>query len=798
MNNKIVQASLCLILTILPIIGIKAHTFDFTYDTGDIFVVNGISYVLHEDNFYSYSMKETAAVVVPPTTGCYGGDIILPETVTINDIEYPVYLATKHIWDADKEEFKGPFVKNEDITSIDISNLRQKIIEAYTFLECKNLTSIKFPKNLSEVENDALSYTGFDELDIPAKIGYFAGGENLRKIRIRKASYTCDFSLCKNLEAIVYLDRQVGDFKYTLPETMNHQVAFYTYSGSDPSYGCDFFGNSFTGISRPIENKYIKPHILLSSNYAVKITEMTIGQVTLSKVAVPFGDAISNEEFKVEAKRDSYDRLTYNSSQGIVSFPIKPWECVDCTIKFNNSKVNSFLYFRTFSPVVTKTEDIGFNKAKIILKAHFDTKYDGWQLGTIHILDSDYSSLGTAKTITLNKGEFEAVFELKKLTPGNHYSPCYVSYNPYVSISSVMFRIPGNGFITRGIGLYVNGLSVGPTMIDYKFGYSVPGDVIISNTKMSFNGTVLTENTGRKYGLSPKSRYTLSGYVEYKVPGEGIITETVSKDITLKELTLTTSAPKIVASQVAVVRAQTNAEDGESNIGFEWRKIDAPDLIPSNSAYGQTFGGNVEGRIVNLNASTYYKVRAFYKSIDGDYTQYGEWIGFDPSDFSYFEPTVYTYDMATVSNVDVKVKGFYMPGTENIEDYGFEYWLQSSPTDVQVASGVETRASEDFSGKEINVAIKGLTAKSIYEYRAFARTAQGSFYGATKTFKTNADTTTDIENITDNPQKSDVAINQDDIYNLQGVLVKHNATKEDLKTLNPGFYILNGRKYIVH
>ena len=36
-----------------------------------------------------------------------------------------------------------------------------------------------------------------------------------------------------------------------------------------------------------------------------------------------------------------------------------------------------------------------------------------------------------------------------------------------------------------------------------------------------------------------------------------------------------------------------------------------------------------------------------------------------------------------------------------------------------------------------------------------------------------------------------------DIYNLQGILIKRNATADDINSLHPGLYIIGGRKVFI-
>ena len=50
----------------------------------------------------------------------------------------------------------------------------------------------------------------------------------------------------------------------------------------------------------------------------------------------------------------------------------------------------------------------------------------------------------------------------------------------------------------------------------------------------------------------------------------------------------------------------------------------------------------MEGYIRNINSNYLWKFRPYYTSNAGN-TYYGEWKGLDPSDYSYFEPTVHTY-----------------------------------------------------------------------------------------------------------------------------------------------------------
>jgi len=119
--------------------------------------------------------------------------------------------------------------------------------------------------------------------------------------------------------------------------------------------------------------------------------------------------------------------------------------------------------------------------------------------------------------------------------------------------------------------------------------------------------------------------------------------------------------------------ATTNISDEETNAGFQRRKYDAPEALKSNESFAAIYDGQLEGYIKNLQSASYYNVRAFYKSASGTY-YYGDWVTFAPNDFSYFEPTVYTYDATSVTDVTARVKGYVMQGTDEVTEQGFEYW----------------------------------------------------------------------------------------------------------------------------
>lgn len=254
---------------------------------------------------------------------------------------------------------------------------------------------------------------------------------------------------------------------------------------------------------------------------------------------------------------------------------------------------------------------------------------------------------------------------------------------------------------------------------------------------------------------------------------------------------LTTLEPKVVNKGEVIVAAETNLIDDSPNAGFEWRKIDAPEVISSKTGEAVVYEGRMEGIIKNLESSNYYKYRAYCKNVYGS-TNYGDWVGFDPSDFSYFEPTVHTYDYVEVVNGTATFVGYAMQGSDEITSQGFEYWKD----DTSHSNGlfIPSSANSDVNtvtatGQRMTAHVEGLASGTTYGYRAFVKTSKGTKYG--EVYKFTMPITNGIESITD-PQPSFV---RKGVYNLSGVKIA-NSLPETGK-LPSGIYIVDGKKIVV-
>ena len=242
---------------------------------------------------------------------------------------------------------------------------------------------------------------------------------------------------------------------------------------------------------------------------------------------------------------------------------------------------------------------------------------------------------------------------------------------------------------------------------------------------------------------------------------------------------LTSLNPKVVNAGEVIVAATTNLFDETPNTGFEWRKIDAPNEIPSKSAEAPVYDGMIEGILKNIDASSYYKVRPYFMSKDGKY-YYGDWIGFDPSDFSYFEPTVKTYDKVEINNGVAKLVGYALKGSDEITEQGFEYWKPEDSNHLTIT----------VSGQRMEANVQNLDGGTTYSYRAYVKTNKGSYYGNEYTFEMPG-----VSQVEEFPAEPIMPQTRMGVYTIHGQKVADILS--GLGSLPRGVYIVNGDKVVV-
>ena len=296
-------------------------------------------------------------------------------------------------------------------------------------------------------------------------------------------------------------------------------------------------------------------------------------------------------------------------------------------------------------------------------------------------------------------------------------------------------------------------------------------------------------------GLDPDTEYSFTYYVTTEEGG------TVQTLVTARteQLTFNTLRAKATSNTRAVICAEANIANEEAGTGFEWRRIDAPDLVPSEIVSCAVHEGVMEGALHNLSANTYYKYRPYYTAASGK-SYYGEWIGFGTADaYVYFTPTVHTYATASAGTNAARLSGYVLAGSDDIIEQGFEYWPVGK---AEVATMHNTHSDGNVrrvtaTGQRMSVIIEELEYGTIYMCRAYARTTKETVYGEEQSFETSFPTGIEEnreKNITIQTAGNTVYINGYNenetvfVYTLFGAVVYNGPEKEI--TLNSGTYIV--------
>lgn len=316
---------------------------------------------------------------------------------------------------------------------------------------------------------------------------------------------------------------------------------------------------------------------------------------------------------------------------------------------------------------------------------------------------------------------------LEGLSPGKEYR-----FEYYVVSSDNKRFTKAQYFSTKPIGINMKIVKVGASNCQISSNYVVDDAVV---TEYGFDDYP-NQLDAVFFGLDPNKEYTKNFYVKTK---DG---STITKQVkfTTNKLSMTTQQPKVISVGNVIVAAESNLDDEETNVGFEWRRTDWTDDFASNTGAAYLYEGTMEGYIRNLNAEKLWKFRPYYESNSGN-RYYGDWVGLDPSNTSYFEPTVHTYAKVEVNGNRAEVKGYAMRGTDNVTSQGFKYW-KSMAGARGAASDIPANAKTvEANGQVMTAQLTGLDYESDYCYVAFVTTSENeTFYGEMQTFKTGVDT----------------------------------------------------------
>ena len=663
------------------------------------------------------------------------------------------------------------FASCSKLTSINIPS-SVTTIGSSVFSGCSGLTSINIPSSVTSIGDDAFSYcSGLTRVTIPSSVtsiggGAFYGCSGLTKVILPDIAKWCSISFNSYSSNPLYYAKHlysdenseiselaipdgvtsIGDYAFsyctglksvTIPESV-------TSIGKYAFHGCasltDVILNSNAIVSR--ESNPLK------DIFGSQIKNCTIGDGVLSVGGAAFSGCSELTSVTIPSTVTNIGSLAFQNCSGLTSI----------TIPSNLTSIGG----RVFD---------GCSKlSKIYVKKGSWALIAAWisMPSNATVYDLDMTTKLPKPYMTYSSTQTSLTFKIQ-----NHYKEYTYSLTGGTQFVNGTATVTGLLPATKeSRTLYVNGINLGSVEATTSpMGVQIPlpqttassvnvygtytkGDANVVSTSMTFNGKTVEGNSISVKGLNPNTKYTAKYDVVVAYGQNNAETKTYTKtvEITTANLTLKTGQPKVVSLGNVIVGATTNVDDAETNVGFEWRREDWSSEIASSTGAAVAYNGTIEGYIRNLNAEKLWRYRAYYLADNGRY-YYGDWIGIDPSNTSYFEPTVRTYANVSVKGNTALVKGYTLRGTDKVMVQGFKYWRTANSgnsLDVNVdnevqASSIPADAMAETvdivgSGQQLmNASLKNLDYSSTYHYVAFVTTAENeTFYGEEQMFTTEA------------------------------------------------------------
>ena len=749
------------------------------------------NYICEVDGiFYDIQLKDkTAQVSYKGTYGSsnYAGNIKIPASITFSGFKFNVtgigmgaFYGCKDLTSIDipgsvTSIGSGAF---RDCTSLNFIEIPNSVttINTSTFEYCTSLTSIKIPNSVTsigswafegctsltslEIPNSVITIggyafqdcTGLTSIDILNSVttigsGAFQGCTGLTSIDIPNSVTRIDISAFQGCAGLTSID---------IPNSVTSigGGAFEGCSGlviscdneTPPSASDDSFNEDMVAIVPPSSvNAYLEAR---GWNKMAVNTSLSVVGISQTSITLVSSGVLTSENARCEGKSYYLEKDTIR----ITGLEPNSLHTIYTEGIYKDKTLKSRLYVTTLS-INPSIEVISKTNTTLCLVGH--------------------PNAGDAKVGKRGFENYEAqdTLMLTGLIPGMTYTFTYYAESP-----NGEFRYTATTTVkTEGIGLYPL-VSVGPTNLMIGVFYSNIDANIIDAGFEEYPGMNIVE----VYGLDPEKEYSIPYYVISEECGK----QTRWLNYKTNSLTMTSLPPKVVNEGNVIVAASTNIDENETSVGFEWRRTDWPDDFPSNKGAAAIYKGQMEGYIRNINANYLWKVRPYYVSNEGN-CYYGDWTGVDPSNTSYFEPTVHTYEKIDVKGNSAMVKGYALNGTDKVTVQGFKYWKSTSKAKVRndeydaavcqksdnsdlIAAGTGTPYSEteektenssslksalrhlpDVPSDALTVETKGqvMTVNLIdleygtnYNYAAFVTTSEGdTFYGEILSFVTEDD-----------------------------------------------------------
>ncbi len=598
--------------------------------------------------------------------------------------------------------YNNAFYNCSSLTSINLPN-SISIIPSGAFSGCTNLSSITLPNQLVSIEKMAFANcNSLASISIPNSITQL--GENVFNGCVNLKTVTIDNNMIisENRNSSTSISTIFGTqvTNYTLGEQVN-TIGNYAFYGCTEMTNIQFpetltsIGNYAFGNCKGLSSISLPNSLERIGDYAFT------GCSNLSEINLP----------------DDIKSFTTNTFRG-------------CNASLYSNKGTSTLlalWNAKYTPRETGTENTLTapqlsltGKTQTTLSLQIDPFYEEFR----HAYTDYYQLYGTYQDFETSKLTF------KSLEPNNSYQ-----FNVRLFKDDVYYQLSGT-YSTESLNATISTVASTASSLSIKGSYT-EGDAKVTSQQMRINGNTIDGVEATFTGLNPNTSYSVEYIISGTYENGNTWTKSERRTVYTKSLSMQTLQPKVVTEGNVIVAAQSNLDDRETNVGFEWRRTDWTDDFQSNTGQGYLYEGRIEGFIRNLNARFLFKCRPYYLSDSGTY-YYGDWIGIDPTNTSYFEPTVHTYDDVSVDGNTALLKGYALQGTDKVKVQGFKYWKAASNANGQHVAALTIPADAmtvEASGQVMTANITGLDYGSTYCYVAFVTTTENeTFYGESKSF----------------------------------------------------------------
>ena len=754
-----------------PLIHSQHMYYDDNVEIKNLQVPDGISSIA---SYAFYGWQGLESITIPNTLntigidafrGCSGLNKLIYNDLSTwckisfgNRFSNPLYY-THHLYNKNNQELTE-IVIPDDITSI----------KSFAFYGCQGLQSAFFPDKVTNVEYNA-----------------FSGCDNLKSVRINNTIVSLDhmmgslstifgaqvekyilsddvtsindnaFSGCSSLTSVNIPNSvtKIGDYAFSgcsslssleIPNNVTYigKRAFSDCSGITavviPSSVTSIGAGAFSGCSN-ITTVDIPKNVKDIGNGAFS------GCANLKKVSINSNEIMSKDYTHRSAMKEIFgeqveDFIIGNDVIRIGSYAFNNY----------NKGLNSIIIGDNITSIGSYafSGSIYVNRGTVSLLTIWNNLYTPLEINSGKILNSptiakiDATQTSIKLRVENIYKEYAYTFNGEPLT-GNIVT--LSGLRPEQSVSGALLKISlgdysfspkYTSYSTAPIRKSIKKQNSSASSLTLKGSYT-KGDAEVSKMTITVNKISKDGDSITITGLNPNTTYraTYTITVKYGDNLENTYDYTSTSDIRTDALTLTTQQPKVVSLGNVIVAAEANIDDEEKNVGFEWRRTDWTDSFQSNTGTANMVEGTMEGYIHNLNTEKLWKFRPYYLADNGTY-YYGDWVGVDPTNTSFFEPTVHTYDKIVVNGNTALVKGYALGGSDDVTVQGFKYWKSAGGSSNRVSSAdiPSDAKTVEASGTVMEVSLSDLDYDSSYSYVTFVTTSKGTYYGEIKTFET--------------------------------------------------------------